>query len=65
MAEWKIVLKDRYPAYLDWETFERVQTMLRDNHAEYQRNLQSGRADAIKRALITAEQQWSKTVCGQ
>jgi DNA invertase Pin-like site-specific DNA recombinase len=42
MAEWKIVLKDRYPAYLDWETFERVQTMLRDNHAEYQRNQTRG-----------------------
>lgn len=42
MAEWKIVVKDRYPAYLDWESFERVQTMLRDNHAEYQRNKTRG-----------------------
>jgi DNA invertase Pin-like site-specific DNA recombinase len=42
MAEWKIVVKDRYPAYLDWESFERVQTMLRDNHAEYQRNQTRG-----------------------
>ena len=42
MAEWKIVLKDRYPAYLDWESFERVQAMLRDNHAEYQRNQTRG-----------------------
>ena len=42
MAEWKIVVKDRYPAYLDWESFERVQAMLRDNHAEYQRNQTRG-----------------------
>lgn len=42
MAEWKIVVKDRYPGYLDWESFERVQTMLRDNHAEYQRNQTRG-----------------------
>lgn len=42
MAEWKIVLKDRYPAYLDWERYERVQTMLSDNHAEYQRNQTRG-----------------------
>lgn len=42
MAEWKIVVKDRYPAYLDWESFERVQTMLSDNHAEYQRNKTRG-----------------------
>ncbi len=42
MAEWKIVVKDRYPAYVDWECFERVQSMLRDNHAEYQRNQTRG-----------------------
>lgn len=28
-------MKDKYPAYVDWETFERIQTMLRDNRAEY------------------------------
>jgi DNA invertase Pin-like site-specific DNA recombinase len=42
MAEWKIVVRDRYPAYLDWESFERVQTMLSDNYAEYQRNKTRG-----------------------
>ena len=42
MGEWKIVVKDRYPAYLDWKSFERVQAMLRDNHAEYQRNQTRG-----------------------
>lgn len=42
MSEWKIVVKDRYPIYLDWESFERVQAMLRDNHAEYQRNKTRG-----------------------
>ncbi len=35
--EWRIVVKDRYPAYVDWQTFERIQAMLRDNHAEYLR----------------------------
>ena len=33
--EWKIVVKDKYPAFIDWKTFERIQTMLRDNRAEY------------------------------
>ena len=42
MAEWKIVVKDRYPAYLDWLSFERVQAMLSDNHAEYRRNQTRG-----------------------
>src|SRR3954468_17266492 len=34
-GEWKIVGKDKYPAFIDWKTFERIQTMLRDNRAEY------------------------------
>jgi DNA invertase Pin-like site-specific DNA recombinase len=42
MAEWKIVVKGKYPAYIDWVTFERIQTMLRDNYAEYQRNRTRG-----------------------
>jgi DNA invertase Pin-like site-specific DNA recombinase len=42
MAEWKVVVKDRYPAYIGWAEFERIQAMLRDNHAEYQRNLTRG-----------------------
>jgi hypothetical protein len=33
--EWRIVVKDRYPAYVDWQPFERIQTMLRNNRAEY------------------------------
>src|SRR4051794_26223668 len=39
MAEWKIVVK---PAYIDWESFERIQAMLHDNHAEYERNKTRG-----------------------
>ena len=42
MAEWKVVVKDRYPAYIGWADFERVQAMLRDNHAEYARNQTRG-----------------------
>jgi DNA invertase Pin-like site-specific DNA recombinase len=34
MDEWKICHKDRYPAYIDWDTFETIQAMLRDNHSE-------------------------------
>ena len=42
MAEWKVVVKDRYPAYVGWTDFERIQAMLRDNHAEYARNQTRG-----------------------
>ena len=33
---------DRYPAYVTWETFEKIQDMLRDNHAEYRHNKTRG-----------------------
>jgi DNA invertase Pin-like site-specific DNA recombinase len=36
-ADWRICVKDKYPAYISWETFEKIQAMLRDNHAEYDR----------------------------
>src|SRR3954467_13547864 len=42
MAEWKVVVKDRYPAYVGWEDFERIQAMLHDNHAEYARHRTRG-----------------------
>jgi DNA invertase Pin-like site-specific DNA recombinase len=42
MDEWKICHKDRYPAYIDWDTFETIQAMLRDNHSEYDRNKTRG-----------------------
>jgi DNA invertase Pin-like site-specific DNA recombinase len=42
MTEWKVVVKDRYPAYIEWADFERIQAMLRDNHAEYIRNQTRG-----------------------
>jgi hypothetical protein len=35
-------VKDKYPAYVTWETFEKIQAMLRDNHAEYDRNKTRG-----------------------
>src|SRR5579859_3354073 len=42
MEEWKIRVNDVYPAYVPWETFERIQSMLQDNYAEYDRNKTRG-----------------------
>jgi hypothetical protein len=36
------MVRDKYPAYIPWETFERIQQMLRDNHAEYDRHKTRG-----------------------
>jgi Recombinase zinc beta ribbon domain len=35
-------VRDRYPAYVSWESFEKIQNMLRDNYAEYDRNKTRG-----------------------
>lgn len=40
--QWRIVVKDKYPAFVNWETFEKIQSMLRDNYAEYDRNKTRG-----------------------
>lgn len=42
MQEWKIIVKDKYPSYIDWETFEKIQLMLKDNYAEYNRSKTRG-----------------------
>lgn len=35
--QWKALVKNKYPAYVSWEDFEKIGAMLRDNRAEYQR----------------------------
>src|SRR5215510_4195197 len=42
LEDWKIRVNNKYPAYISWEEFERIQAMLRDNHAEYDRNKTRG-----------------------
>ncbi len=42
IAQWKIRVNDKYPAYIGWETFEKIQAMLQDNYAEYDRHKTRG-----------------------
>ncbi|HEX6510007.1 MAG TPA: recombinase family protein [Chloroflexota bacterium] len=42
LSQWKICLRDQYPAYISWEQFEKNQTMLQDNYSEYDRNRTRG-----------------------
>jgi Recombinase zinc beta ribbon domain/Recombinase len=42
IAEWKIRVNDKYPAYISWEIYERIQAQLLDNYAEYDRNKTRG-----------------------
>ena len=42
MEQWRFRVNDVYPAYVSWEVFERIQAMLLDNSAEYDRNKTRG-----------------------
>jgi DNA invertase Pin-like site-specific DNA recombinase len=42
MAQWKICVPDVYPAYISWQTFEQIQSILQDNYAAYDRNKTRG-----------------------
>ncbi|MGX5832540.1 recombinase family protein [Mesorhizobium sp. 43Arga] len=42
IEEWRIVVKDRYPAYVDWQTYEMIRNIIRDNRAEYMRTKTRG-----------------------
>lgn len=40
--QWRVCVRDKYPAYISWETFTQIQAMLEDNYAEYDRNQTRG-----------------------
>jgi DNA invertase Pin-like site-specific DNA recombinase len=41
-SEWRIHIRDLYPPYIDWATYEKIQAMIRDNYSEYDRNKTRG-----------------------
>ena len=42
LDEWRIRVPDKYPAYIDWATYERIRAMIRDNYSEYERKQNRG-----------------------
>jgi DNA invertase Pin-like site-specific DNA recombinase len=38
----KILIRDKFPSYVDWEDFEKIQILLKENYAEYNRNKTRG-----------------------
>ncbi|RQH18174.1 recombinase family protein [Okeania hirsuta] len=42
MDQWKVLIKDKYPAYISWETFEKIQAQLKDNYTDYSQNKSRG-----------------------
>jgi hypothetical protein len=42
VEQWQIRVPDRYPAYVDWDTYLNIRAMLQDNRSEYDRNQSRG-----------------------
>ena len=40
--QWRYCVQDKFPAYITWDLYERIQTMLHDNYSEYARNKTRG-----------------------
>lgn len=40
--QWHVCLQGRYPSYVSWKIFERIESMLHDNYAEYDRQKSRG-----------------------
>ena len=42
IAAWRVRVPDKYPAYIDWPQYEKIQAMLDENRAEYTRDRTRG-----------------------
>jgi DNA invertase Pin-like site-specific DNA recombinase len=42
IEEWRIHVNDKYPSYISWETYQKIQAMIQDNYAEYDHNKSRG-----------------------
>lgn len=40
--QWRYCVQDKFPAYITWDLYERIQSMLSDNYNEYDRNKTRG-----------------------
>ncbi len=57
MEEWRIVVKDRYPAYIDWPIYEKIRAVITDNRARIHahqnpRRASQWRASAPRHRLV-------------
>jgi DNA invertase Pin-like site-specific DNA recombinase len=40
--QWRVCIQQKYPAYICWKTYQRIQAMLADNYAQYRKNQTRG-----------------------
>jgi DNA invertase Pin-like site-specific DNA recombinase len=54
-GQWKIIVKDKYPDYISWDTYQQIQVQLADNYAAYDRNQSRGiprRGQALLHGIV-------------
>ena len=59
LEQWRVRVNDQYPAYISWETYERIRARLQDHYAEYDRNKSRG-TPRLGKALLHG-----LTYCGE
>ena len=42
IEQWRIRVNDKYPPHVSWDTYKKIQAMIQDNYAEYERNKSRG-----------------------
>jgi len=42
IEDWRVLVKDRYPPYIDWTTYEKIRGIVSDHRAEYMRKQTRG-----------------------
>jgi DNA invertase Pin-like site-specific DNA recombinase len=42
IEQWRYLARDKYPAYITWDTYETINQLRRDNYADYHRNKTRG-----------------------
>ena len=63
--QWRVCIREKYPAYISWQTYTRIQAMLRDNYAEYRRNQTRGvprAGEALLHGLVSCSECGHKMV---
>src|SRR6476661_6795123 len=64
--QWRVCIRQKYPSYISWESYHRIQAMLADNHAQYRRNQTRGtprRGAALLQGIAFCGQCGHKMFC--
>lgn len=64
--QWRVCIQSKYPAYITWESYHRIQAMLGDNYAQYRKNQTRGtprQGAALLQGIVYCGQCGHKMVC--